>query len=94
VSILYLPLKSEYFDAIEAGIKREEYRLATPYWRRRLEGREYRAIELMKGYPAASDLSRRLSLPWRGYTMKTITHPHFGPTPVKVFAIDVSRATR
>ncbi len=90
--ILYLPLKAEYFDAIKAGTKPEEYRLRTPYWQRRLEGREYRAIELMKGYPAAHDEGRRLSLPWRGFTVKTITHPHFGPEPVEVYAINVSAA--
>jgi len=90
VSTLYLPLKAEYFDAIKAGTKHEEYRLAATYWRRRLEGREYASIELMKGYPAADDSERRLSLPWRAYTIKTITHPHFGPNPVTVFAIKVS----
>ena len=27
---------------------------------------------------------------WRGYTIKTITHPHFGEGPVQVFAIKVN----
>ncbi|MGE4307330.1 MAG: hypothetical protein AB7E24_25260 [Novosphingobium sp.] len=27
-----------------------------------------------------------------GWQVKTITHPHFGPEPVQVFAIDVSEA--
>lgn len=34
----------------------------------------------------------RLTLPWRGYQIKTIMHHHFGPDPVEVFAIDVSEA--
>ncbi|MGE8691006.1 hypothetical protein ACXIUT_14290 [Achromobacter denitrificans] len=28
-----------------------------------------------------------LVLPWRGYTIKTIVHPHFGAAPVRVYAI-------
>jgi hypothetical protein len=87
--ILYLPLKAEYFDAIRAGTKPEEYRLCTPYWRTRLIGRTYDAIELMRGYPPLQDEARRLRLPWRGYTIKAIQHEHFGDHPVTVFAIDV-----
>jgi hypothetical protein len=30
-------------------------------------------------------------LPWKGYRLTTINHPHFGADPVEVFAIDVSR---
>ncbi len=89
VSVLHLPLKGCYFDAIKAGAKPEEYRLTTPYWRRRLEGRTYAGILLTKGYPARDDQERRLSLPWRGCTVKTIQNEFFGPAPVEVFAIDV-----
>lgn len=86
---LTLPLKAEYFNAIRDGSKPEEYRLVTPYWRKRLEGRSYDGIVLTLGYPAANDTSRRLEKPWRGFRQTTITHPHFGPEPVEVFAIDV-----
>lgn len=87
--ILTLPLKAEYFDAIKARTKLEEYRLVTPYWRKRLEGRTYDQIELTKGYPRKDDRTRRLTIPWQGHTLKTITHAHFGPEPVEVFAIIV-----
>jgi hypothetical protein len=87
---LYLSLKAEYFDAIRDGTKPEEYRLCTPYWRKRLEGRVYDSIALTLGYPTAGDAARHLHRPWRGYTVKTITHPHFGPEPVEVFAIRVN----
>jgi hypothetical protein len=87
---LQLNLKAVYFDAIAAGEKREEYRLATPYWRRRLEGRQFGGIVLKKGYPKRGDSSRTLARPWAGFTIKTITHPHFGPSPVQVFAITVN----
>ena len=87
---LHLPLKREYFDAIRSGTKPEEFRLRTPHWRKRLEGREYDQIVLTLGYPSRNDHARRIVLPWRGYTIKTITHPHFGPNPVEVFAINVT----
>ncbi len=28
--------------------------------------------------------------PWRGFSNIVITHPHFGPAPVEVFAIHVN----
>lgn len=88
--VLTLPLKAEYFNAIERGEKSEEYRLASPYWTARLEGRTYAFVVLTLGYPRAGDADRRIIRPWRGYVRKIITHPHFGPAPVEVFAIDVS----
>lgn len=94
VRTLTIPLKGEYFDAIKADTKPEEFRLVTAYWRTRLEGREYDRIELLRGYPPRGDLIRRLVLPWKGYRLATITHPHFGPDPVEVFAINVEQETR
>ncbi|QMV73746.1 ASCH domain-containing protein [Comamonas piscis] len=86
---LHLPLKREYFEAIRDGTKPAEFRLCTPHWAKRLEGRNYDQIILTLGYPARDDHARRLVLPWRGFTIKTISHPHFGPEPVQVYAIDV-----
>lgn len=86
---LVLPLKAEYFNAIKSGEKVEEYRLATDYWRRRLTHRHFSKIVLTLGYPKRDDSQRRIIKPWRGYVMRTITHPHFGPDPVQVFAINV-----
>lgn len=86
---LVLPLKAEYFHQIRNGTKTDEFRLCTPYWRKRLEGRTFDLIVLTLGYPAASDTARRFVRPWRGYRVTTITHPHFGPAPVQVFAINV-----
>lgn len=89
--VLVLPIKAVYFDQIAAGTKPEEFRLCTPYWCKRLVGRTYDRITITKGYPAAGDTARRLSLPWRGYRVSTIQHEHFGPLPVEVFAINVSK---
>lgn len=93
MAVLHLNLKAEYFDAIAAGTKVFEFRLTTPFWRKRLEGRQFDAIELAKGYPARGDAARRLRLPWRGFEVQTITHPHFGDDPVEVFAIHVRKET-
>jgi len=87
---LILPVKGEYFDAIRDGTKLEEYRLYNSYWRRRLEGRWFSVVEMTKGYPKSEDTERRILRAWKGYRTRTITHPHFGPDPVEVFAIDVS----
>lgn len=92
-TVLNLALKSEYFDAIRDGSKTEEFRLVTPYWRRRLEGRWFAEVHLTKGYPKREDRERHLSRQWKGYRRTTITHPHFGPNPVEVYAIDVSLPT-
>lgn len=101
---LQLALKAEYFDAIKAGLKTEEYRLVKPYWMNRLHHspfifaqpgtgdpipRTFSGLVLTKGYPRQGDPDRILELPWRGFIRKTITHPHFGPDPVEVFAINV-----
>ena len=88
--VLNLALKAEYFNAIKDGSKVEEYRLCTPYWEKRLGvHRHYGSIVLTLGYPSKDDHSRRIVKPWRGYIIRTITHPHFGDKPVKVFAIHV-----
>lgn len=96
---LILPLKREYFEAIRDGSKTEEYRLRTTYWTQRLfyttrDGRllgphTFARVILTLGYPARDNHERRLVLPWRGVQERTITHPHFGPHPVEVYAIKV-----
>ena len=88
---LVLPLKAEYFNAIKDGSKPVEYRLDTPYWRRRLVGRSYDRIVLTLGYPKKSDTARRLEFPWRGATETRIVHAHFGAAPVQVFAIPLKK---
>ncbi|MBA8822270.1 RNA-binding protein [Ochrobactrum sp. P6BS-III] len=87
---LHLSLKREYFDAIKAGTKVEEYRLITDYWSKRLVGKSYEGIVLKWGYPKTGDTEFVIERPWLGFVRKTITHPHFGANPVEVFAIDVS----
>lgn len=36
MKILHLPLKKEWYEMIESGVKTEEYREIKPYWNQRL----------------------------------------------------------
>lgn len=86
-------LKGQYFDDIKAGLKTEEYRIYKDFWKKRLEGKEYRNIIIKKGYPSKDDISKIIIIPWSGYLIKEITHPEFGDSPVKVFAIQLDKKT-
>lgn len=90
MSTLKLHLKGEYFDQIAAGTKKEEYRLYNAYWMKRLIHRTYEGIVLKRGYPERGDTKNTIERIWRGWTIKEIQHPHFGPEPVTVFAIKVN----
>jgi hypothetical protein len=90
MAALVLNLKAEYFDAIRNGSKLEEFRLRTPYWQKRIVGRTFDSIVLRRGYPKAGDKEREVILPWRGYREIVLEHPHFGPGPKEVYAIQVS----
>ncbi|HGY5183054.1 TPA: ASCH domain-containing protein [Citrobacter braakii] len=88
--ILQLAVKGEYFDAMKSREKTEEYRLVNAYWSKRLFGRDYDRLVITRGYPRKDDASRRIDVPYDGFEIKTITHPHFGREPVKVYAIKVN----
>ncbi len=50
MKILHLTLKKKWFDMIASGEKKEEYREIKPYWKTRLEGRDYDVISARNGY--------------------------------------------
>lgn len=87
---LVLHVRACYFAAMLNGTKPEEFRKANDYWRKRLEGRDYGSIFIYCGYPKKGDSSKLLIIPYAGYTVRTITHEHFGADPVEVFAIRVN----
>lgn len=89
MSTLMLPVKRVYFDSIKAGAKGEEFRLVTPYWTKRLVGKEYGRVVVTLGYPSLLDDEKRIEFPWNGYRKTRITHPHFGPDEVEVYAIEL-----
>lgn len=88
---LQVAVTKEYFDQIKAGSKTEEYRLANDYWKKRLQFKTFDRIVITLGYPKANDSSRRLEFAYNGWELKTITHKHFGPDPVEVFALRLSK---
>lgn len=47
---LFLILKGKWYGMIDAGIKLEEYRDLTDYWKRRLENRNYKTVTFQLGY--------------------------------------------
>jgi len=85
--LLHLHLTFKYFDEIKAETKPEEYR-DYEKWREKIEGKEFDGIRLYRGYEKAGP-DTVMDKPWRGYTVKTITHPHFKNVPKKVFVIPV-----
>ncbi|HAS1952765.1 TPA: ASCH domain-containing protein [Enterobacter asburiae] len=87
---LQLAVNGEYFDQMKSGEKTEEYRLVTSFWSKRILARNYDRLIITRGYPKRDDASKRIDVPYAGYEVKVITHPHFGPEPVKVFAIKVN----
>ena len=87
VKTLHLNVRREWYEQALSGAKTEEYRLLTPHWRTRLEGRSYERIAYHLGYPKRGDTSRTIVRPWRGYTIREITHQEFGARPVRVYAI-------
>lgn len=84
---LVLHLRREWWERIRRGEKTEEYRLVTPYWTRRLEGRTFARVVLLLGYPSRDDASRRIVRRFGGIERKTIVHPLFGDEPVEAYAI-------
>jgi len=50
MTALNLTLHRQWFDAIASGAKKIEYREDKPYWRTRLDGRQYDEIHFRNGY--------------------------------------------
>jgi len=57
--ILHLTLKKEWFDMIDSGVKKEEYREIKPYWTKRFfnedgSTKDYDIIRFKNGYNSDS----------------------------------------
>ena len=94
---LHLHLKTEYFQQIAKGEKREEYREHNAYWVKKLVefpsglGRTFDGIVIYNAYKPGPE--NRIEFPWRGWRLTGLTHPHFGPDEVTVFAIKLEHST-
>lgn len=88
---LVLPVVSLYFQQIKARTKTEEFRAMTPYWAKRIEGKEFDFVEITEGYPLANDKTRRIKRRWVGFSAREgLVHEHFKNVPTDVYAIDVT----
>ena len=85
---LHLHVKTEYFEAVKSGEKIFEYRLGNQYWTDRLFMRNYDGIVYYNAYKSGAE--NRIEMPYNFWEMQTITHKHFGPDPVGVYAIRLS----
>lgn len=56
IKILDLVLIGKWYDLIESGIKREEYREIKPYWKKRLSNNRYTHVKFRRGYTKQSML--------------------------------------
>lgn len=92
-SILILNVKREYFEQIKRGEKTEEFRRVCNFWISRISYKKdtLTSVQIRCGYPKADDKKRILNFPWRGFDVRTISHPEFGANPVQVFAIKLER---
>jgi hypothetical protein len=79
--ILHLTLHQEFFAAIVAGTKKTEYRECKPYWRSRIEGRNYDLIQFRNGYATDAPM---MQMEYRGYKIEGQGHG-------KKFAIRLGR---
>jgi ASC-1-like (ASCH) protein len=81
---LFLILKSEYYDQIESGTKRIEYRLFNEYWSKRLCNSNYNKVIFQKGY---SKKYPQLKFEIEKIQIEKIKHNFFGNDSILVYAI-------
>lgn len=84
---LILHVKKKWFDETKAGMKTREYRLTTPYWFKRIEGKTFDRVIIIHGYPATRTTENTLIFPWKGYEIVMINHEEFQNRKVQVYAI-------
>jgi hypothetical protein len=91
---LCLHVKRKYFEEIKAGKKKWEYRIASPYWVKRLFDESkppYQRFLVYDGYPKKSEYPERRLVFAPGIIKEMeIIHEEFGPDPVWVFAIELT----
>ncbi len=56
--VLYLTIMRRWFNEILSGVKKVEYRMATPYWTSRLEGKHFDEVKFRNGYHKDSPVMR------------------------------------
>lgn len=84
MKILHLTLKKKWFDMIESGVKREEYREQGKWIDSRVNAnKEYDAVEFKNGY--GPNVPTCL-VEYLGYDWNT-GNPEWGATPGKLYKV-------
>ena len=97
---LHLPLKKEWYNMIESGVKTEEYREIKPYWTQRFIGMNQPLFSFRYGYQQANVKGYTLVKFSYGYTKRTMTfeikeisigkgNPEWGAPKEDVFIIKI-----
>ena len=70
---LHLPLKKQWYEMIESGVKTEEYREIKPYWTRRFIGMNQPLFSFRNGYQQVNVKGYTHVEFSYGYTNRTMT---------------------
>lgn len=85
MKILYLSLKAQWYEMIESGEKKEEYREIKEYWLKRLSDKHYDAVQFSYGYTERTMM----------FEIESITtgkgNPQWGAPDKDVFIIRLGR---
>ena len=68
---LYLHVPRKHFDQIKSGNKKEEYKAWNIYWKKRIIGVPFEAVEISYGDPKAGT-GERITFAWDGYEKKIL----------------------
>jgi len=85
-SDLVLHVKQIYFEQIESGEKKLEFREFKPYWIKRLKDRKYNNVKIYCAYT-----TKFLIRKWTGFKKTRIKRAFLGTHTIDVFAIDISK---
>lgn len=81
MKVLYLTLKTKWYQRIDEGRKRHEFREVKPYWSNRLIGKHYDVIEFRLGYRSDSP---RMRFEYLGYKIIKVKS-------VELYAIELGK---
>lgn len=84
-STIHLVLRHKWYDLIEKGIKKEEYRLINDYWKNRLGKYSYNYVCFHRGYTTRC-LEFEIKNIKRG-----LGHPEWGAPEFEVYIISLGK---
>jgi hypothetical protein len=86
---LTLVVKAEFFEAIRKGQKLEDYRVASEYWRKRIEKEGIERVKIRLGFPKEEHPWNTMTFKFNGFERKRIKTKTYGDS--EVYAIDLRK---